>query len=149
MRPIIKMEEKGKAEVSKESVNEVINLLGGYLREDYVPEKYGYSKYAMMGPVGKLLSVLISGRFQNEEALLGYIVNIHSNTARDDKKQLSKEAIERLNRIIRKLGEIRKDIPQRMWLKTLREIDYGVYFQKYGEIAEKVEAKRTEKGGEK
>ena len=84
-----------------------------------------------MGPVGKLLSVLESGRFENKDSLLGYVINIHNNTARS---RISADDIEHLKQALKKLEELRNNVNIRTWIRFMREIDYAVYKNKMERI---------------
>ena len=126
---IVEKEEVDKEDV-KALVREIVNELSEYLRE-YIPEKWSFSKHSVMGPVGKLISVLESGRFENKDALLGYVINIHNNTARS---KISAEGVEHLKNALNKLEELRNRVNVRTWIRLMREIDYAVYKNKMEQI---------------
>ena len=125
----------------------VAELLASYLNEHYHGPP-GFSKHTIMGPVGKLISVLESGRFMDKDALLGYIINIHTNLS----GPISKEAVEQLEKAVSELLEIRSQVSTRMWIRLLRELDYAVYKHKMKYIVEraaaKAQAKKSIEGGE-
>ena len=74
---MLEVEEESREEI-RSLVEEIVRELSEYLK-GYVPEKPGITKHSIMGPVGKLLSVMESGRFDNKDALVGYLINIHNN----------------------------------------------------------------------
>ncbi|RLG21298.1 hypothetical protein DRN72_03970 [Methanosarcinales archaeon] len=133
MRPIYWTKET--EGVDKEKISEmqkkVIEYLSEYLKwfKPKIREgaEYSYTKTSIMGPVGKLLSAVSSGKIENPDALVGYIVNIHNATAENP---ISKQANEHLENGVNALLELRKIAPKRMWMKILREVDYAVYKNK-------------------
>ena len=132
MRLPVRMVEKEEvdSEDVKALVEGIVNELSGYLKE-YIPEKWSFSKHSVMGPVGKLISVLESGRFENKDALLGYVINIHNNTARS---KISAEGIKYLENALNELEELRSKVNVRTWIRLMREIDYAVYKNKMERI---------------
>ena len=132
MRLPVRMVEKEEvdSEDVKALVERIVNELSEYLRE-YIPEKWSFSKHSVMGPVGKLISVLESGRFENKDALLGYVINIHNNTARS---KISAEGIKYLENALNDLEELKNKVNVRTWIRLMREIDYAVYKNKMERI---------------
>ena len=125
--------------------SEAISELASYL-DHYMPKSRGFSKSSLMGPVGKMLSAIVSDRIIDSDAIIGYVVNIHRNTAKTP--YLSPEAMQHLQEGLNKLLELRKVVPKRIWVKTLREVDYGVFKRKYQYIIERaLEKKEIEEGG--
>jgi|Deesub1362A_J573_1020465.scaffolds.fasta_scaffold00838_6 hypothetical protein len=133
MRPIYWTKEA--EEVDREKISEMekktIEHLSDYLKTFY-PKKsgeaeYSYTKTSIMGPIGKLLSAVSSGKIENPDALIGYIVNIHNATADNP---LSKHGKEHLENGVKALLELRAVAPKRMWMRILREVDYAVYKNK-------------------
>ncbi len=125
--------------VEKEDVNvkevrglmdEIIQELSEYLME-FIPERMSFAKHSVMGPVGKLISILESGRFENKDALIGYVINVHNNTSR---KRISSEGVKKLENALSKLEELRAKVNVRMWVRLMREIDYAVYKNKMERI---------------
>lgn len=124
-------------------VDKVKEKLYRYL-EDYAPEKYVYTKHAIMGPVGKLIEIIGASKFgDNVDSYVGYIVNIHQN---ESKKALSLEGMASLREAVTTLMQLKARFSERTFLKILRSVDYGVYFMKMKEIKERSEAKKM--GGE-
>ncbi len=146
LRPFVKMyekEEEPKREELLPEIEEISALLDKYL-DNYIPETYGYTKHSIMGPVGKLLSIVESGRIYSKEALLGYIINIHEQSSQ---RPITNESIETLGKAIDKLIKLRERVSLRTWIKLLREIDYAVYKKRVAKIVERIIAKKGE-GGE-
>lgn len=146
-RPLVVMREEKKAPGMEEirgEVREIVELLDRYL-DYYVPRQYGFSKHTIMGPVGKLLSVLESGKLYDKDALVGYVVNVHRNTARSD--YVPPEALRVLEEAVEKLIALRAKLPSRVWIKALREIDYAVYKARFAKAAERAAAKKAGEGG--
>jgi len=145
MRPVYRMKEQ--SEVTPELLEEIetevestIQSLAGYL-EGFMPETQGgrLSKTSVVGPVGKLLSAVSSARLEARDALIGYVVNIHENTSRT---RLTDRGRKELETGVDKLLSLKKKAPKRMFTKSLREIDYGVYKKKLEYILTKWEEKR-------
>lgn len=142
-RPMFRIEERGQesfADVSKER-EQIVSILSGYLIEDYFPERVSFTKHGLMGPVGKLLSVVMSGRFSDAGAVVGYIVNVHENTST---KRLSPSGISRLSKAVSLLLSLRNRLSERVWLRLLREIDYAVFLMKYEDVAQRIEKKKED-----
>lgn len=132
-RPIFKLETKEKQR-DKQSIEtlkaETIDNLAGYL-EHFTPKTPGFTKHSIMGPVGKLISKVTSGRMKDKDALLGFVINVHRNTADPKSKRLSEEARNHLETGVEKMLELRERLSTRSWIRVAREIDYGVYRRKY------------------
>jgi hypothetical protein len=145
VRKLILMETKATDEAwPARKIEETQSQLYTYLA-DFVPEKWGYSKHAIMGPVGKLLGIIAASKFgENVDSYVGYIANIHDQQS---KKHLTLSGMENLKNAISNLVELRKDTSERAFLKILSSVDYGVYYLKVKEISERSEAKKV--GNEK
>ncbi len=148
MSNLIKMAEK-EEEISKEflskRVQESVSYLLEYLKS-FWPKTLGYSKHAVMGPAGKLLSILESGRITEKDALIGYIINVHNNTS---DRQISKEGLDALTRAVDSLIKLRDELSIRSWLRAIREIDYAVFKGRMEFIITKAaEKKEKMEGGE-
>jgi len=111
---------------------------------DYRPEKWAYTKHAIMGPAGKLLGIIAASKFgDNVDSYVGYIANIHSQQS---KKPLTQQGMQSLKEAVTTLISFKRNSSERFFLKMLNAVDYGVFYLKVKEIAEKAEAKKT--GGE-
>jgi len=128
MRPVYWTEEEEEADEQQitQALEETIEHLSEYLKT-YRPKSTGYTKSSIMGPVGKLLSAVSSKKIENADALVGYVVSIHNNTS--DWK-LTKEGNEQLKAGVKALMRLQSIVPKRMWMKTIRELDYAVYKNK-------------------
>lgn len=149
MRNVLYIREEEKQLVGedlRQAVNEAVTLLEHYL-EDFIPKTFAYTKHAIMGPVGKLLSLLVSGRFSNKDALIGYIINVHKNTAATE--FVEENTVKKLSEAVDKLLEIKSKVSVRTWLKILSEIDYAIYKKKFENILQKIKEKeeKKERGG--
>ncbi|MDI6876079.1 MAG: hypothetical protein QMC96_04825 [Methanomicrobiales archaeon] len=122
-------------------IDELAEYLEGYIEK--ATHRKGYSKHAIMGPAGKLLSAVMSEKLESEDALIGYILNIHENMTGYSVK---KEHREHLEKGVRMLLELKKKTPNRNFAKIMREIDYGIYYRRMRHISELIEKKRS--GGE-
>lgn len=122
-----------------EKINSVIGKLHEYLH-DFIPEKPSYSKHAILGPAGKLLGIIAASKFgDNMDSYVGYISNIHNQQST---KSLSKDGMNSLMTSVSLLIELKRSCSERQFLKILSSVDYGVYYKKIKEIAERVEAKK-------
>ncbi|MEM0272589.1 MAG: hypothetical protein QW514_08620 [Thermoprotei archaeon] len=107
---------------------------------DYYAKDQRYTKHAIMGPVGKLLTIVESSMFgDNVDSYVGYIANVHDAQS---EKRLSKEGMEKLRAATSKLINLRRQVSERAFLKIVRSVDYGVYFLKVKQIAERSAEKR-------
>ena len=111
---------------------------------DYKPEKWAYTKHAIMGPAGKLLGIIDASKFgDNIDSYVGYIANIHSQQS---VKSLTQQGMQSLKEAVTILVNLKKNSSERSFLKMLNAVDYGVFYLKVKEISEKAEAKKA--GGE-
>ena len=145
VRKLIVMETRATDETwPTKKIEETQSELYTYLA-DFVPEKWGYSKHAIMGPAGKLLGIVAASKFgENVDSYVGYIANVHDQQS---KKHLTLSGMESLKSAVSNLIELRKDMSERAFLKILSSVDYGVYYLKVKEISERSEAKKA--GNEK
>jgi hypothetical protein len=140
MRKPIIMESRGLDETWPEKeIDIAIENLFNYLSKEYVPEEYKYSKYALMGPVSKLLNALVGEQFgSNISSYLGFIANIH---LQQSMKSLTPDGYSKLETGIRTILEIKTQVSQRGFNRIIRAIDYGIFFKKAEEVAKKIEQK--------
>jgi hypothetical protein len=146
MRSILRLDtrpEEDKYDPSE--VDEIARALGRYLIDWYRPERYAYSRYALLGPAGKLLAAASSGRLQGAEALLGFVVNVHANTS---EKKLKPEGLDLLKQAAEKLVALRAKVGPREWLRLVRDLEYRVYFLKYEDVARRVADKEAQQESE-
>ena len=115
-------------------IKEAQTQLYAYL-SDFKPEKDGYSKHAIMGPVGKLLDILSAIKFgDNVESYVGYIINIHDQQS---VKRVSQIGMSNLKDAVTTILAIRETVSERAFLKILSSISYAVYYLKMKEISER------------
>ena len=144
MRKVVLMEQK--KDVNEQSwptkeVKEITESLYEYLKE-YVPGgPPSYSKHAIMGPVGKLLSMLSSGSFgDNTESYIGYILNIHNQSLG---RPISRQGQDNLRKGAEELLKLKATQTPRIFKRILESVDYGVFYLKTREIAERSAMKRA------
>jgi hypothetical protein len=136
MRKPILMEKMATDEVwPTEEVEAVKESLYMYLA-DYLPERWVYTKHAIMGPAASKFG-------DNVDPYIGYIANIHNQQS---KKRLTLEGMKNLREAVSGLIRLKQRSSERAFLKMLNSVDYGVYYEKIKEIGEKSEAKKS--GGE-
>jgi len=117
--------------------------LSEYLKT-YMPADSGsMTKSSIMGPVGKLLSAINSGKATSVDGLVGYTISIHNQTA---SSKISKEGTAHLEEGIKKLIELKQKTPKSMWMKTLRDLDYAIYKNKLAYIIQRSEEKKENEG---
>lgn len=141
MRKPIIMETRATDEAwPKNEIEETQAQLFAYLL-DFIPEKWVYSKHAIMGPAGKLLGIVAASKFgENVDSYVGYIANIHDQQS---KKHLTSSGMQSLKAAVSNLIKLRKNMSERAFLKILNSVDYGVYYLKVKEISERSEAKKV------
>ena len=142
MRKPIMMETRATDEAwPTKEIEETQAQLYAYLA-DFIPEKWGYSKHAIMGPAGKLLGIVAASKFgENVDSYVGYIANIHDQQS--TKKYLTLSGMESLKAAVSNLIKLKQNKSERAFLRILSSIDYGVYYMKVKEISERSEAKKV------
>ncbi len=90
---------------------------------DDVPRKSTRSKHGLMGPVGKILSEVKSGR-RDPASLKGYAVRVHEATGRGP----SQRGLESLEAGIDCLVRLLADAPVTAHDRVLDRLDYGLYY---------------------
>ena len=141
MRKPIVMETRATDEAwPTKEIDEMQAQLFTYLT-DFIPEKGGYSKHAIMGPAGKLLGIVAASKFgENIDSYVGYIANIHDQQST---KRLTLSGMENLKAAVSNLIKLKQNKSERALLRILSSIDYGVYYMKVKEISERSEAKKV------
>jgi hypothetical protein len=119
------------------------NDLSEYLKSFTPADTGSMTKSSIMGPVGKLLSAINSGKATSSDGLVGYTISIHNQTG---KSKISKEATAHLENGIKKLIELKQKTPKSMWMKTLRDLDYAIYKNKLAYIIQRSEEKKENEG---
>lgn len=106
-----------------------------YLSE--VRQKSTRSKHGLMGPVGKILSEVKSGR-RDPASLKGYAVRVHEATGRSP----SPAGLEALEQGIDHLVGLLAEAPVTAHDRLLDRLDYGLYFDLRKKALESKEARR-------
>lgn len=106
-----------------------------YLGE--VPRKSTRSKHGLMGPVGKILGEVKSGR-RDSASLKGYAVRVHEATGRHP----SSACLEALEQGIDHLLKLLAEAPITAHDRLLDRLDYGLYYDLRKKELESKEARR-------
>ncbi len=104
---------------------------------EQVPRKSTKSKHGLMGPVGKLLSEIKSGR-RDPASLKGYAVRVHEATG----KSPSPAGMENLENGIDTVVKLLEDVPVTFHDRVLDRLDYGLYYDLRKRQAASKEARR-------
>ena len=104
---------------------------------DEVPRKSSRSKHGLMGPVGKILGEVKSGR-RDPASLKGYAVRVHEAAGRGP----SQGALEALEAGIDCLVKVLAAAPITMHDRVLDRLDYGLYYDLRKSALESKEARR-------
>ncbi len=104
---------------------------------DEVPRKSTRSKHGLMGPVGKILSEVKSGR-SDAASLKGYAIRVHEASGRGP-SPTGLEAMEQgIDHLLGLLGRV----PVTAHDRVLDRLDYGLYFDLRKNALEAKEARR-------
>jgi hypothetical protein len=104
---------------------------------DEVPRKSTRSKHGLMGPVGKVLSEVKSGR-RDPASLKGYAVRVHEATSRTP----SPAALQALENGIDELVKLLTEVPITAHDRLLDRLDYGLYYDLRKQELESKEIRR-------
>lgn len=102
-----------------------------------VPQKSTRSKHGLMGPVGKILSEVKSGR-RDAASLKGYAIRVHEASGRSP----SPAGLEALEQGIDQLLDLLGQVPATAHDRLLDRLDYGLYFSLRKNALESKEARR-------
>jgi hypothetical protein len=138
--PIFVRTERFDLESISSDIESVRRCFDSYL-ESY-PVKSSRSKHSLMGPVGKILQEVKSGRW-DADSLAGYALNIHLANPKA-KGFISQEARNSLTEGIDRLLTLLKSSPVTVHDKILDRIDYGLYFMRRAKAMEAFENLRQE-----
>jgi len=134
-------------EALRERIEEAVSTFAEYLEKDFIPEARGaWTMHSMLGPVGKLLALLETGRAYTEDEVVGYAMRVHEQTAIETQR-LTPEAVERLRKGVRILLDVRSKVSKREWPKVISSVRYGVYQRAMEAALKRAEAKRAKKEG--
>jgi len=112
-------------EAAKKQVEEIAGHFAAYLGEYHSKRATG-SKYAMLGPVGKLLNKAAGGE-RNLDSLLGYTVRIHEMSSAGG--YLSPGALESLRQGAEGLLNLLSDAPVAVRSRLIEQVDDAVYYR--------------------
>jgi hypothetical protein len=104
---------------------------------EQVPRKSARSKHGLMGPVGKILSEVKSGR-RDAGSLKGFAIRVHEAAGRGP----SPASLEALERGIDQLVATLREAPVTAHDALLDRLDYGLYFDLRKHALESKEARR-------
>jgi hypothetical protein len=104
---------------------------------DEVPRKSTRSKHGLMGPVGKILSEVKSGR-RDPASLKGYAVRVHEATSRSP----SPAGLQALEEGIDQLVKLLAEVPITAHDRLLDRLDYGLYYDLRKKELESKETRR-------
>lgn len=139
-KPIFVRVERFDLKSVEPEIEVIRNCFDCYL--DSYPVKSVRSKHSLMGPVGKVLQEVRTGRW-DVESLAGYALNIHLSNPRA-KGYISQESREALQEGIRRLLKLLSRVPTPVQDKVLDRLDYGIYFSQRVKGLERLEAVRQE-----
>lgn len=106
---------------------------------DEVPRKSTRSKHGLMGPVGKILSEVKSGR-RDAASLKGYAIRVHEASGRSP----SLAGLEALEQGIDHLLGLLAEVPLTAHDRVLDRLDYGLYYKLRKSALQSREARRQE-----
>ncbi len=129
---------------AKKQIEEIAGHFVAYLGE-YRSKRATGSKYAVLGPVGKLLNKVAPGE-RNLESLLGYTVRIHQMSSKGG--YLSPDALGHLRQGAEGLLGLLANAPVAVRSRLIEQVDDAVYYLRqkrhyewlHGYMAEKREA---------
>ena len=110
---------------AKKQVEEIAGHFAGYLG-GYHSKRATGSKYAVLGPVGKLLTKAAGGE-RSLESLLGYTVRIHEMSSQGG--YLSPAALEHLRQGAEGLLSLLSDAPVAVRSRLIEQVDDSVYYR--------------------
>lgn len=122
-----------------ETVQSQLDVIRGAFARylDEVPRKSTRSKHGLMGPVGKILGEVKSGR-RDPASLKGYAIRVHELTGRSP----SPAGLEALEQAIDHLVKLLATTPVTAHDRLLDRLDYGLYYDLRKKALESKEARR-------
>lgn len=106
------------------------------------PAKNIRSKHGLMGPVGKVLQEVRTGKW-DADSLAGFALNVHLSNPKA-KGSISDEARTALRQAIGELLELLERVPATAHDRLLDRIDYGLYFVRRSKGLERLESIRRD-----
>jgi hypothetical protein len=133
--PITVHSEPFNIESAQPAINEARLAFANYVEQ--VPRKSTKSKHGLMGPVGKILSEIKSGR-RDAASLKGYAVRVHEASG----KGPTPASMENLEKGIDTVVKLLDDVPVTLHDRVLDRLDYGLYYDLRKRQAASKEARR-------
>lgn len=127
-------------DAAKKQIEEIVEHFATYLGE-YRSKRATGSKYAVLGPVGKLLNKVATGE-RNLESLLGFTVRIHEMSSEGG--YLSSVGLEHLHSGAAGLLNLLSSAPLSARDHIISQVDDGVYYLRRKGLYEYLESKRQE-----
>jgi hypothetical protein len=106
---------------------------------DYYKRKDARSKHGLMGPVGKILGEVRSGR-RDPQSLKGYAIRVHEA----NQQYLSQEGIAALEKAINNLVGLLQPVPAGHVDTVVDRLDYALYFSRRKKVVEEREVLNCE-----
>jgi hypothetical protein len=126
----------------EDAQSRIDSVRGAFLRYlASVPRKSTGSKHGLMGPVGKILSEVKSGR-RDPSSLKGYAMRVHEASQRSPSADALEALEQGIDGLVALLGD--SDIPVTIHDRILDRLDYGLYFDLRKQAIASKEARRQE-----
>src|SRR4051812_33951358 len=122
-------------ETAQPTIDAARHAFADYLEQ--VPRKSTKSKHGLMGPVGKILSEIKSGR-RDPASLKGYAIRVHETSGRGP----SAASMGNLENGIDTVVKLLDDVPLPFHDRVLDRLDYGLYYELRRRQAASKEARR-------
>jgi hypothetical protein len=122
-------------ESAQPAIDAARHALADYL--EHAPRKSTRSKHGLMGPIGKILSEIKSGR-RDPASLKGYAVRVHEAAGRT----LQLAGMDALGRGIDAVVKLLGDAPVAFHDRILDRLDYGLYYDLRARQLESKEVRR-------
>jgi hypothetical protein len=138
-RPIMTKATRFSMDDVKEQIAEIVGVFDAYL--DEYPIKTYRTKHAVMGPVGKILDGVQTGRW-DADSLTGYALRIHEMNPLS--YGISVNARNALETGVRKLYALKEQTPVTSLKSVIERIDYGLYYARRKKGIDRLEAIRQD-----
>jgi len=133
--PITVQSDPFNIETAQPAIDTARHAFADYLEQ--VPRKSTKSKHGLMGPVGKILSEIKSGR-RDPESLKGYAIRVQETSGRGP----SAPSMENLENGIDTVVKLLNNVPLPFHDRVLDRLDYGLYYELRKRQAASKEARR-------
>lgn len=132
-RPISVQVEPFEVESVQPQLDNIRLIFARYL--ETVPPKTSSSKHGLMGPIGKILYEVRSGR-SDAASLKGYALRVQEQT----NSRTSVSSVADLEKGIETLVQLMENVPLSFRDRLIDKLDYGLYFDLRKRMLEKKEA---------